>query len=103
MHLPTQQPRLNRRQFLQLTNSVAALALLNACAATPSATQPPATQSSSTDTTTAAAEPKHGGVLRIALSDDVTSLDPATAVTVADIQLGFMLYSTCLLYTSDGI
>lgn len=96
MHLPTQQPRLNRRQFLQLTNSVAALALLNACAATPSATQSPATQSSSTDTTTAAAEPKHGGVLRIALSDDVTSLDPATAVTVADIQLGFMLYSTLL-------
>jgi peptide/nickel transport system substrate-binding protein len=46
-------------------------------------------------------EPQQGGVLRIAMPDGVTSLDPSTLVTTADISYGFMVYDT-LTRRSEG-
>ena len=91
---------LSRRHFLQIVGGGAAsLALLSACVP-----PTPTSQSSAPDASVAsdATTPQQGGVLRIAMSDDVTTLDPATGVNAAaDIQLGFLLYNT-LTRRSEG-
>lgn len=88
-HPPTM---LNRRRFLQLTGGAASLALLSACVATPAA---PAADSASA-AVPADNQPQRGGVLRVALADDVTTLDPGTSITLADVQIGYLAYETLI-------
>ena len=92
--------KLNRRHFLQLTGGVATLALVNACApAAPVAQAPAAADALATD------QPQRGGVLRVALSDDVTTFDPAMVFSVSDVQVATLLYNALLrqLETEPGM
>ncbi|MFZ4850281.1 MAG: ABC transporter substrate-binding protein [Caldilinea sp.] len=84
---------LNRRTFLQLLGSSAAVLSLNACTSLP--TQPP------TDPASPGSLPQKGGTLRIVLPDDLTSLDPAVSIGIADVQFAFLLYNT-LTRRSEG-
>jgi len=96
---PNQSDAFNRRQFLQVAASAAALVSLSACTPLAPPAAPPA--GGSLATKPVVTEPKRGGVLRLVPADDVTTLDPGTSGTVADVQLGFMLYNT-LTRRSEG-
>lgn len=78
----------SRRRFLQLTGGATSLLLLNACvAAQPTAQMPDQSTASASD------QPRRGGVLRIACSDDVSTFDPMRALSNLDLYLGPHLYS----------
>ncbi len=83
---------LNRRTFLQLTGG-AAVAIAAAGCVAPSTTQPQPMNE--------VAEPEQGGILRLAMPDGVTSLDPSTFLSTADMSYGFAVYDT-LVRLSEG-
>lgn len=87
MNISSHRPVLSRRRFLQLTSGAASLVLVGACVATPAV--PAADTSAVAPVNT---QPQRGGVLRVALSDDVTTLDPGTSLSVADVQVAYLLY-----------
>ena len=80
--------RLNRRNFLQLTGGLALATfstLLVGCGN-------PATTTPTAEATKAPDEPQRGGVLRIAVTEEVTNLDPTKFFSTTDTYLSFMLY-----------
>jgi peptide/nickel transport system substrate-binding protein len=80
----------SRRRFLQLTGGAVTLSLVSACVpATPAAQAPAASAPSDS-------QPQRGGVLRVALIDDVTTLDPGTSIGMADVQLAYLVYETLI-------
>ena len=84
--------RMNRRTFLQLTGGVA-LATFSASCVSPAGVAP--------QPVVDADEPQRGGVLRIAVTEDVTNLDPTRSFSTTDVYLSFMLYET-LTRRSEG-
>lgn len=84
--------RMNRRTFLQLTGGVA-LATFSASCVSPAGVAP--------QPVVDADEPQRGGVLRIAVTEDVTNLDPTRSFSMTDVYLSFMLYET-LTRRSEG-
>jgi peptide/nickel transport system substrate-binding protein len=86
----------SRRQFLRTSVLLSGgLALVVACAPQ-AATQAPAS-SASTPSTAGAATPKKGGTLRVALSVDVTTLDPHLSGSKLDRQVYHNLYEPLLV------
>lgn len=90
--------KVNRRQFLQLAGGAVAAVGLSACvpaapAAAPAAGNAPAPT---------AGEPQRGGVVRVAFSDAVASLDPALVVSVINVQMAFQLYDN-LTQRNEGM
>lgn len=83
---------LNRRTFLQLTGGLA-LAALSASCVNPSTVK--------LEPTAAPNEPLQGGVLRIAMPDGVSSLDPSTILTTSDISYSLMVHDG-LTRSSEG-
>ncbi len=67
--------RMNRRTFLQLTGGVA-LATFSASCVRPAAVAPQPVMD--------ADEPQRGGILRIAVTEDVTNLDPTRSYSDGD-------------------
>ncbi len=89
----------NRRQFLQATVGTAALISLGACTpVAPAAAVPPADGALAAADST---EPKRGGLLRLVVADDATSLDPGVLVNSTDVNLSFVLYNN-LTRRSEG-
>lgn len=78
---------ISRRQFLQLASAATSLLLLNGCASTPATAQ-----TSAQNTASAADQPQHGGVFRVAFTDSVLTLDPHLAFSVVDVQLAYQAY-----------
>ncbi|MBI1298539.1 hypothetical protein GC175_26700 [bacterium] len=71
---------LNRRQFLTLTGGISAAMVLAACAPT----MAPTSATGTSATPVAAGEPQRGGILRIAMQDAPSGLDPHLSVTIQD-------------------
>lgn len=90
---------LNRRQFLQLSGSATALLALSGCVAAPPTSAPVANPAAGADT------PQRGGLVRIAISDDVTTFDPMRGLNNLDLFLAPQLYDTLIEFnnTPDGI
>jgi peptide/nickel transport system substrate-binding protein len=87
MNTQSQPLVVSRRRLLQLTGGAITLSLISACI--PAA---PVTQSSAAESTSADTQPQRGGLLRVALIDDVNTLDPGTSIGVADVQVGHLVY-----------
>lgn len=85
---------MNRRQFLQLTGGAATVLALSACTLTVPAPQAPAAAPTMN-------EPQRGGILRVAFSEAVTTLDQAIPLGVTDVQVGFQLYNTLAQRNED--
>lgn len=78
----------SRRRLLQATGGAVALSLISACVPAAPVAQAPAASAP------ADSQPQRGGVLRVALIDDVNTLDPGTSIGVADVQIGHLAYET---------
>ena len=80
---------LNRRQLLSWSSTIATGVFLSACVA------PAPTTNAEAGTTSASAtnpSPQRGGQLRVAVSDDITTLDPAMTINGADITVAHLVY-----------
>jgi len=88
---------LNRRQLLQWLGGAATGLTLAACTAGTPPAQPEVAASPSS-------QPQRGGVLRIAFADTLTQLDPALAVSNAEIAYGFTVFEnlTSVDYTDPA-
>ena len=91
------QIKLNRRTFLQMAGGVAVAAFSASCIAPP-ATEPPAI---APQPSTGLSGPQRGGVLRIAIVDSPSSLDPTTFLNTADFSYGYTVFDA-LIRRSDG-
>lgn len=80
---------LNRRQFLVFTGGVSAAMVLASCA--PTVTPAPATTGPAA-TPVAVGEPQRGGILRIAMQDAPSNLDPHLSTTIQDNILNGAIY-----------
>lgn len=79
----------NRRQFMQFAGGAVTIVTVAACTSTDLPDSGTAQNNPSTAT-----EPQAGGILRLAPTDDVTSLDPGTVTSAGDILVGALLYNT---------
>lgn len=88
---------LNRRQLLQWLGGAATGLTLAACTAEAPPAQPEVAASP-------ASRPQQGGVLRIAFADTLSQLDPALAVSNAEIAYGFTVFEnlTSVDYTDPA-
>lgn len=85
--LPFSVSLLNRRQMLTLLGGSAAALAIAACSTGTLPSQP-----ADVDTMSAVQQPQSGGVLRIAFPDQLTQLDPALALSYADISYTFTVF-----------
>ncbi len=79
-----QHPLVSRRRFLALTGGVVGAAYLASCAPAP------------------LAPPQHGGRLRIAISDSLTTFDPHAPVSTMDTWIGYLLYDNLIRRNQEG-
>ena len=79
---------LNRRRFLVMSGMCLGVLGINACGSLPLATEPSATSQSETTT-----GPRRGGILRMAVSESPSSLDPSINLNQTDTYIGFNLYN----------
>jgi peptide/nickel transport system substrate-binding protein len=88
---------LNRRQLLQWLGAATTGLTLVACAEAAPSAQPEVAASP-------ASQPQRGGLLRIAFADTLTQLDPALAVSNAEIAYGFTVFEnlTSVDYTDPA-
>ena len=86
---------LNRRQFLIMSGMSLGALTLNACGSPTPATETSATSQSETTTAPEASStgPRRGGILRMAVSESPTTLDPTVNINITDTILGFSLYN----------
>lgn len=78
-------PRLNRRQMIKLLGGSLAMLGIGACTPAIAPAQPVGASSTMV-------QPQAGGVLRVAFSDLLAQLDPAMAVSLADISYAYAVF-----------
>ncbi len=86
---------LNRRQFLIMSGMFLGALTLNACGSPTPATETSATPQSETTTApeVSSTGPRRGGILRMAVSESPSSLDPSVPLNQTDTFIGFNLYN----------